>query len=252
MDGVKNGGESDADCGGTSACPRCPDFRLCTLPTDCATNMCTMGLCGSTGCKTFGNTGASPGYLGCERTVPVNTMPCDDIRLTGTVAPVSDDSYGTVALPFTFNFFGTARTSVLINSSGTITFNSLSTSTSNSCLPYSSYAMLAAYWEHLHSGNRVYTQTTGVAPNRKFQILWDTTQYLGGVTRLDFRVVLYEGSNNIDVCYVNTTSGSVTYDSGYTQTAGIQSGAGLATGTLQYSCNMQKLTNGLVLSYMAQ
>jgi hypothetical protein len=44
-------------------------------------------------------------------------------------------------------------------------------------------------------------------------------------------------------------SGSTTYDSGLSETAGIQSGVG--TTGLQYSCNTATLLNGLVLTYTA-
>ena len=41
-----------------------------------------MGYCGTTGCRSaFGTAG---GYVGCERTVPVAMLPCEDIRTTGT------------------------------------------------------------------------------------------------------------------------------------------------------------------------
>src|SRR4029079_12599276 len=103
-----NQGESDIDCGGATACPRCVDFKTCTAITDCQTNMCTTGVCGAVGCKTFGTT---PGYLGCERTVPVASLPCEDIRLTGTRTGLGDDSSISVALPFTLNFFGIPRPS---------------------------------------------------------------------------------------------------------------------------------------------
>jgi hypothetical protein len=53
-DGVRNGGESDVDCGGTGTCPRCPDGRTCTAATDCMAAVCTSGSCGSVsaiGCR---------------------------------------------------------------------------------------------------------------------------------------------------------------------------------------------------------
>ncbi len=46
-DGVRNGGESDADCGGSSMCSRCDLCRACTANTDCASGTCntTTGRC---------------------------------------------------------------------------------------------------------------------------------------------------------------------------------------------------------------
>lgn len=45
-DRVKDGDESDIDCGGTdAACPRCPGGATCTVPEDCQTEGCTGGRC---------------------------------------------------------------------------------------------------------------------------------------------------------------------------------------------------------------
>jgi hypothetical protein len=57
-----------------------------------------------------------------------------------------------------------------------------------------------------------------------------------------------EGRGDIDVCYVNTISGSTSYDLGIGATAGIQGGTGTY---VQYSCNVSKLVNGLWLTYIA-
>lgn len=45
-DGVKNGAESDIDCGG-GTCPRCQGGQICTSPNDCHTALCTGGTCQS-------------------------------------------------------------------------------------------------------------------------------------------------------------------------------------------------------------
>ncbi len=44
-DGVKNGGESDVDCGGPS-CPGCADGLACFIDRDCANRFCKDGVCG--------------------------------------------------------------------------------------------------------------------------------------------------------------------------------------------------------------
>jgi hypothetical protein len=43
-DGVKNGGETDVDCGGP-ACSDCSTGRTCSVNADCASNICTGGVC---------------------------------------------------------------------------------------------------------------------------------------------------------------------------------------------------------------
>src|SRR5262245_40251277 len=39
-DMVKNQGESDVDCGGSTTCARCETNRTCTLPKDCLSGIC--------------------------------------------------------------------------------------------------------------------------------------------------------------------------------------------------------------------
>jgi hypothetical protein len=43
VDSVKNGTETDTDCGGS--CPACVDGKACTKKSDCSSNQCVTGLC---------------------------------------------------------------------------------------------------------------------------------------------------------------------------------------------------------------
>ncbi len=45
-DGIKNGSETDVDCGG-GVCPKCKDGNTCVVATDCTTNTCSAGVCGT-------------------------------------------------------------------------------------------------------------------------------------------------------------------------------------------------------------
>ncbi len=49
-DGVKNGNETDVDCGG-GYCPDCADGASCTGGSDCLSNMCSAGTCTSGSCS---------------------------------------------------------------------------------------------------------------------------------------------------------------------------------------------------------
>lgn len=50
-DRIKDGDESDIDCGGTdAACPRCTAGAMCTVPEDCQTGGCTSGRCRAATC----------------------------------------------------------------------------------------------------------------------------------------------------------------------------------------------------------
>ena len=46
MDGVKNGTETDIDCGGGGGVPTCPDNSTCVDgPRDCTSGNCAAGMC---------------------------------------------------------------------------------------------------------------------------------------------------------------------------------------------------------------
>ena len=53
-DGIKNGAESDVDCGG-GTCPRCQGGQVCNSRNDCHTALCTGGTCQS--CAAAGDCG---------------------------------------------------------------------------------------------------------------------------------------------------------------------------------------------------
>jgi hypothetical protein len=43
-DGAQNGNETDVDCGGPT-CPKCAEGKRCSVATDCATGVCSGGVC---------------------------------------------------------------------------------------------------------------------------------------------------------------------------------------------------------------
>jgi hypothetical protein len=88
--------------------------------------------------------------------------------------------------------------------------------------------------------------TTGAAGTQEFEVQWQIEHFAGTSGMIDVRVVLHEGTNEIVVCYVDTTFGT-TDDNGATATAGIQDGA---TNAVEYSCSSPVLLPGLVLRYL--
>ena len=49
LDDAQNGNETDIDCGGS--CPPCEDGRSCVEPDDCASSLCTDGICAAPSCS---------------------------------------------------------------------------------------------------------------------------------------------------------------------------------------------------------
>jgi hypothetical protein len=50
-DGFQNQKETDVDCGGTSGCPKCAPGKKCGVGTDCASLVCTGGVCEAAKCQ---------------------------------------------------------------------------------------------------------------------------------------------------------------------------------------------------------
>ncbi|WP_437925629.1 PKD domain-containing protein [Sorangium sp. So ce291] len=196
--------------------------------------------CGSPACEVFG--ADSFGYVGCSRAEDVPS--CDDISLTGSPACGDDDCTTSVTLPFTFDYYGTPRTSVDISSNGTLGFPS-SGSYSNSCSlePQT----IAPFWDDLYppAGGGVRYETLGSAPARRFVVQWNVARYGGGSSLYDVRAVLFEGSNDIRFCYADTTAEDPSVDNGASATAGISG----SSDSLLYSCEAPQLTEGLVLEF---
>jgi len=252
-DGVRNGRETDTDCGGPRAdgCPRCPDFSRCDRGRDCVDGNCTMGFCGTNPCVPFGTD--TYGYTGCSFTP--GTLPCPDISGTGTATSLGDDDSVSVAIGFSFDFYGTAYTNVNVESNGGLSFDTGGFSTGVTCpLPSTSafdpQILIAAFWDDLdpgEAGSNVWYQTLGSAGSRQFVAQWDTERFLGSTDRGVFTVVLNEGSDDIQVCYVDTDFADVAYDAGASAAAGIQ---GSTTDANQFSCNTPDLTDGLLIQYL--
>ena len=72
MDGVKNGDESDVDCGGAT-CTKCGDGKECKAGADCASAACAMGKCATPSCMDGQKNGAETD-VDCGGTCPK----CDD------------------------------------------------------------------------------------------------------------------------------------------------------------------------------
>jgi hypothetical protein len=59
-DGVRNGSETDVDCGG-GTCPACPNGVSCLVGSDCQAGICTSGVCVSVNCTDSVRNGSETG-----------------------------------------------------------------------------------------------------------------------------------------------------------------------------------------------
>ena len=58
VDQVKNGSETDVDCGGSGLCPACAATKACAVPTDCASQVCTGAICQAPTCSDSARNGS--------------------------------------------------------------------------------------------------------------------------------------------------------------------------------------------------
>jgi len=191
------------------------------------------------------------GYTGCAFSPAA--APCDDITLTGTDAALLDDDFTSVPIGFSFEYYGTAASTVTISSNGALTFTGAYLGLPNACIPgpnaMSVPQFIAAFWDDLDptaGGGAVRYELFGSPPDRRFVVQWNAAGY-GPTSGLgDVRAVLYEGTNAIDVCYVDTAFLDAAYNFGSGATAGLQESDSAG---LPYSCDMPLLLGGLVLHY---
>jgi myo-inositol-hexaphosphate 3-phosphohydrolase len=131
----------------------------------------------------------------------------------GTPLPLADNGSAVVALPFGFEYYGTAYTSLTVSANGYVVFGS-GAATEHISAPIPSAAVpngfAAPFWDDLDpgSGGGVWHATVGSAPDRKFVVGWiDVPHAAGGDAT--FEAVLEEGMNAIVFQYRDVDFGDV-------------------------------------------
>jgi hypothetical protein len=158
----------------------------------------------------------------------------------------ADDGTTTIALPFNYNFYGINYNTAALCSNGNIQFNTVNTAYVNACLPATGFTdAIYPHWDDLRTdipaGTGIFTSTSGVAPNRIFNIEWRASYYSPSGVTINFEARLYEGQQRVDFIYgnLNGTGGSAT--------VGIQHGNTFT----QYECNAGGLSLGQQLTFQA-
>ena len=179
---------------------------------------------------------------------PATYAPIDATLGTNLNLPF-DDSYTTVALPFTFSLYGQAQSQITVSTNGFVNFGSTGGSSqyANSGLPNSALPNSAIYpfWDDLYlvTTGAVYSRTTGSAPNQTFTIEWAGVPHFGGGPgTVTFEVNLHETTNTIDFQYVDTDFGDPSLNNGASATSGVENASGSLG--LQNSFNQATLTSG--------
>jgi len=156
-----------------------------------------------------------------------------DISATGTtILQNVDDSTTTVTLPagFAFSFYGVPISTLFPSSNGLIAFGSANSSFSNATLSANpTQAAIAPFWDDLYLFNATGTATlksqiVGAVGSRQLILQWDKVNFFAnnGADTLTFQVILSEGTNTIQLNYLDLTTAGDSRSEGTGATAGIK------------------------------
>ncbi|MEO6475878.1 MAG: choice-of-anchor D domain-containing protein [Luteolibacter sp.] len=159
----------------------------------------------------------SDGFGYTMGTTPVNAL---NLKTTDadvvTAADLSGDDYAqSISIGFPFYFYDQTYSTLSASTNGLITFGGSSTSFSPLPIPNASTPnnFIAPFWTDMVKGgssNILYT-TRGSAPNRVFIIDYqDMEEYANSAARISFQVILYEGSNSIEMQFKKINGFSAT------------------------------------------
>ncbi|MFL5731745.1 MAG: hypothetical protein ACJ78Q_00980, partial [Chloroflexia bacterium] len=160
--------------------------------------------CRSAGPDNFGYALAGPG---CPNAPTFNwitgtTQIPTFLNAAGT-APNVDDGWATTQVPWTYNLYGTAYTTMTISTNGWIGPDAASATTFYGEPPTATVKTRRATQvfanDLLIDFNGVYTAVSGIAPNRVFVVEWRNAHFWNTSRpgRATFEALLYEGSNDL-------------------------------------------------------
>jgi len=130
---------------------------------------------------------------------------------SGTSVSISSNGISSsISLGFDFEFYCNTFNTVRIAEDGFISFSSTAGNNSNTTIPSTATpnGMIAAVWENLkqrtnNSYNpRISYQRLGSAPSRRFVVKYEDLTFhrtIGGSNRVYVQIVLYEGTNVIEI-----------------------------------------------------
>jgi hypothetical protein len=204
---------------------------------------------------------STPGV--CDCLVPIDPS-FTDVPFTNGTAPFfsNDDGFTTkMALPFSFNYYGTSVDSIYINNNGNISFDAPYFTFTADSFPSSQFNMIAPFWADVDTrggnGQAYFDSLSGTwitptgGPNGRVRfkmtptsliIKWDSVGYFPsmGDKRNTFQLIITDGNdplvaggNNVAFCYgdMQWTTGSASGGQGgfggTASTTGINKGNGV-------------------------
>ena len=142
-----------------------------------------------------------------------------------------DRSWGPFNIGFNFIFYGNTYNRFYVTSNGLVIFGSGSNDYTEDPVPFASSPnnFIAAFWDDIvinPSGKILYT-TIGASPNRKCIIQWTNMGFYASTVLMGtFSVILYEGSNNIQIQYRSIIDNTSARSHGSSASIGIENSNG--------------------------
>jgi hypothetical protein len=159
-----------------------------------------------------GNPPIYTGAVGTDTLIPANAGGVA-LPITSVCAGKPDNGFGTIPMPFPFDFYGTqyaVGAPLYVHIDGFANFDAPASScpdSNNMPIPTAGYPISAlyAYWSDLKftnlPGSGIYWFTDGTFPNRRLVIEWFQMGHVRGASNqtISFNLVLYECENKIQV-----------------------------------------------------
>jgi hypothetical protein len=147
----------------------------------------------------------------CTLPVVATAMPAYWEADIGAGLNMSDDSYRYVSLGFGFSFYGRTFTNVFINSNGNITFNRPNPNYLDTVIPKPGYDIIAPLYGDFDPSTNGDVFYNASLPG-KFVVTWNVVpEYVPDNQYNTFQVVLYEGSNMIQLGYNGLTTDGINW-----------------------------------------
>ena len=145
----------------------------------------------------------------------------------GTSLGLGDDEVVEVTLPFEFEMYGTAYSTVSVSSNGVLFFVGATATATGGCpsSASSSHVGVAALWQDL-GPSTITTESFGTWPYRTFVISWTDVPAGGAGGTGAFQVWLLEGRDEVVVQYADLDFGDAAVDGGVAGYAGVFGGGG--------------------------
>jgi hypothetical protein len=173
-----------------------------------------------TGIATF-NTYNQGFYVDWDNSCP--TTGFVDITTTGTSLTLNDNDEFPITFQFSVFYQGTLYTNGTIGNNGALILG-----TTTAQVDFNNTSLITAatglypFWDDIaSSGAGIYTQTVGVAPNRKFIIMWEKDRVGAAGNSLKFELIIDEATQEIFYVYDDAITGSLAYDNGASATIGL-------------------------------